>query len=212
MTAVEVEIRGFVDDDGPALVDVFDRAGDGAPTSSLWGDAESEAAIYLMPYIDLENGALLVALVDGSIVGYLAGCDNDVRFPSESERIDRAIRQHRLWARPRAIAFFMRAMFDVAGAKLRRASTAGDFADPRWPAHLHINVIPEARWTGVAPALMQRCWPTWPTRRLRAATCKPSSRILGQLPSSSRWGSPDSSRHPWCRGCGTSGDESTNSR
>jgi GNAT superfamily N-acetyltransferase len=35
-------------------------------------------------------------------------------------------------------------------------TAAGDFEDARWPAHLHINVLPHVRGAGVAPALMHR--------------------------------------------------------
>jgi len=48
------------------------------------------------------------------------------------------------------------AVIDVALAALRHEPTAGDFADARWPAHLHINVAPEARGTGAAYGLMAR--------------------------------------------------------
>jgi ribosomal protein S18 acetylase RimI-like enzyme len=54
------------------------------------------------------------------------------------------------------VAFFARGLVDVAWAALRHEPTAGDFADPRWPAHLHINVAPSARGTGVAQGLMAR--------------------------------------------------------
>jgi GNAT superfamily N-acetyltransferase len=47
-------------------------------------------------------------------------------------------------------------MLDVAWAALRREPTAGDFDDARWPAHLHINVAPLARGTGIADGLMNR--------------------------------------------------------
>ncbi|WP_255621330.1 hypothetical protein [Pseudonocardia sp. DSM 110487] len=50
----EVEIRGLADADRTELMALFGQAGEGAPTASLWGHAESEAAVYLTPYLDLE--------------------------------------------------------------------------------------------------------------------------------------------------------------
>lgn len=135
MRAMGVEIRAFVDDDWRTLLEVFRRAGDGAPAASLWGHEESEAAVYLTPYRDVEPESLLVAFVDGTMVGYLGGCLDSARFPSESERMDRAIRQYRLFLRRRPLAFFLRATLDVAVAKIRRLPTAADFDDPRWPSH-----------------------------------------------------------------------------
>lgn len=154
-----MEIRTFAEIDGEhsaQLRDLFGRAGEGSPSASLWGHEESEAAIYLTPYMDLEPDSLFVAIVDGEMVGYLAGCLDSAAFPSEGERMSRAIRDHRLLLRPRSLAFFLRAAVDVAIARSRRQRTAGGFDDPRWPAHLHIDVVPRVRGTGVAPALMSR--------------------------------------------------------
>ena len=150
------EIRAFAEADRAGLRGLFGRMGEGAPPGSLWGHEESEAAVYLEPYMDLEPGSLFVAATDGGLVGYLAGCLDSAQFPSESERVEKAVREYRLIFRPGAAAFFARALADVAWAALRREPTAGDFDDARWPAHLHINVVPEARGTGVADGLMER--------------------------------------------------------
>ena len=50
--------------------------------------------------------------------------------------------------------FFGRAMLDTAWRKIRRHPRAGGLDDPRWPAHLHINLVPEARGVGAGAALM----------------------------------------------------------
>ena len=150
------EIRAFAEADRAGLRGLFGRAGEGAPPGSLWGHEESEAAVYLDPYMDLEPGSLFVAATDGYLVGYLDGCLDSAQFPSESERVEKAVREYRLIFRPGTAAFFARAVADVARAKVRREPTAADFDDARWPAHLHINVAPEARGTGVADGLMER--------------------------------------------------------
>jgi GNAT superfamily N-acetyltransferase len=155
-SGVVMEIRAFAETDRAELRSLFPRAGEGAPSASLWGHEESEAAIYLSPYMDLEPESLFVAVVDRALVGYLAGCLDSSRFPSESERIAQAIRKYRLFFRPKTTAFFARAMVDTALAAVRREPTAGDFDDPRWPAHLHINVARPARGTGAADGLMNR--------------------------------------------------------
>ena len=144
-----MEVRTFAEADCSALRELFPRAGAGSPSGSLWGHPESEAAVYLDPYMDLEPDSLFVAVVDGALVGYLAGCLDGARFPREDERIAQAIRRHRLLLRPRTVAFFARGLVDVARAAFRHESIAGDFVDARWPAHLHINVAPPAR--GPAP-------------------------------------------------------------
>ncbi|MFC4493395.1 GNAT family N-acetyltransferase [Streptomyces ovatisporus] len=150
------EIRAFEEADRPALRELFSRAGEGAPTASLWGHEESEAAIYLAPYMDLVPDSLFVADVHGELVGYLAGCLDTSAFPGQGDLMTEAIRKHRLIFRRRPAAFFARSMADLARAAVRREPTADDFVDDRWPAHLHINVASAARGTGAADGLMNR--------------------------------------------------------
>jgi len=149
-----VEIRTFVERDRRELLALFGRAGQGAPASEVWGHEESVAAVYLTPYMDLEPESLFVAVVDGALAGYLTGCVDSATFPIESERMQWAMREHRVYLRPRPLAFFARAAWDGLVAKVRREPTAGELHDARWPSHLHINVLPEARGTGAAEGLM----------------------------------------------------------
>ena len=151
-----MEIRTFGESDRAALSDLFGRAGEGSPSGSLWGHEESEAAVYLTPYMDLEPDSLFIAVVDGALTGYLTGCLDSFAFPSETERMEQAMRKYRLIFRARTAAFFARGLFDVAISAIRRQRTAADFDDARWPAHLHINVLPQVRGTGVGRALMTR--------------------------------------------------------
>ncbi len=148
-------VRTYEPSDRERLNALFARAGADSPSGELWGHAASERAIYLNPYLDLEPRSVFLAEAGGELVGYLTGCLDSAALPSEDERMNRAITEHRLMRRPRVIGFFARAVLDMAWAKLRRQElTSGGFADPRWPAHLHINVAPEGRGTGAADALM----------------------------------------------------------
>jgi ribosomal protein S18 acetylase RimI-like enzyme len=149
------EVRAFEPSDRAELHALFGRAGQGAPSSSLWGHDDAEAAVYLDPYMDLEPESLFVVVVDGALAGYLTGCLDTSAFPSESERIGQAIKTYRLYFRPKSAAVFARGMLDVAWARVRREATAGELDDTRWPAHLHINVAPPARGIGAADGLMQ---------------------------------------------------------
>ncbi|OEU87318.1 GCN5 family acetyltransferase [Streptomyces abyssalis] len=156
------EVRTFREGDRAELRELFRRVSEGAPTASLWGHEESEAAIYLQAYMDLEPESLFVAVVDGALAGYLAGSLDHSQFPRESERIARAIRKYRLVLRPRPAAFLARSLLDMGRAAVRGEATASDFTDERWPAHLHINVASAARGTGASDALMHAWF-----RRLR---------------------------------------------
>jgi ribosomal protein S18 acetylase RimI-like enzyme len=151
-----IKVRSFAETDRAELRGLFRRAGEASPSAAQWGHEDSEAAIYLNPYMDLAPDSLFVAVRDGALVGYLTGCLDSAKFPSESERVGRAIRKYRLAFRPRTAPFFARAALDAASVALRREPTAREFHDARRPAHLHINLTPEARGTGAADALMNR--------------------------------------------------------
>ena len=158
------QVRPYRESDLAALRELFVRAGEGAPTASLWGHPPSEAAIYLDPYVEHVPGSLLVADDGGTLVGYLTGCPDPSRMPGEGERMERAVREHRLYARARPAAFLARAVLDQVRGGLRQEARAGELADPRWPAHLHVNLLGSAQGRGVGSALL-RSW----LDRLRAA-------------------------------------------
>ncbi len=149
-----IEVRAYDVSDRPGLVDLFDGAGEGAPGSEVWGHAESLAEVYLTPYLDLEPESAFVAVVDGQLAGYLVGCVDETDFPSEEERFETVIRKYRLFRRRESRRFFVRAAYDTVLLKLRRQPTAGELTDPRWPSHLHIDLLPIGRGNGAADGLM----------------------------------------------------------
>ena len=157
-------IRTYTPADRDALVDLFTRAGADSPTGELWRHAASEQMVYLDPYIDHCPNTLFLAEVAEELVGYLTGCPDSALLASEDERITQAITRHKVMLRPRSMPFFLRSMVDLLHAKLRSAEVAsGEAVDYRWPAHLHINLVPQARGTGAAHELMST-WQDWLTR------------------------------------------------
>ncbi|WP_345521526.1 GNAT family N-acetyltransferase [Nocardioides conyzicola] len=152
----QIEVRPYDVADRDELVDVvFEAAGAGAPSSEVWGHHASLAEVYLTPYLDLEPDSAFVVTVDGRPAGYLVGCVDESRFPSEEDRTSAAIRKHRLFRMPGPRRFFVRAALDTAYLRLRRVPTAGELSDPRWPSHLHIDLMPEARGSGAADRLVE---------------------------------------------------------
>lgn len=152
----EIDVRAYDVADRDELVGVvFEAAGQGAPSSEVWGHHASLAEVYLTPYLDLEPESVFVATADGRPVGYLAGCVDETAFPSEEERTRAAIRKYGLWRLPGPRRFFVRAAVDAAVLKLRRVPVAGELDDPRWPSHLHLDLMPVARGTGAAAGLME---------------------------------------------------------
>ncbi len=152
----QIEVRPYDVADRAELVDVvFEAAGEGAPSSEVWGHHASLAEVYLTPYLDLEPDSVFVVTVDGRPAGYLAGCVDESRFPSQQERTAAAIKKYRLYRMAGPRRFFVRAALDGALLKLRRIPTAEGLSDPRWPSHLHIDLMPAARGNGAAAQLME---------------------------------------------------------
>lgn len=148
-------VRTYVPGDREALSALFERAGEGSPTGELWGHVASERSVYLDPYVEHCPDSLFLAERDGRLVGYLAGCPDPAALPGEDALIGRALSSPRVLARPATIRFVGRSLGDVLSARARRRPLAsGSLEDPRWPAHLHMNLAPEARGTGAAAALM----------------------------------------------------------
>ena len=151
-----IDVRPYRPADRAELVrTVFEAAAQGAPGSQAWGHPPSVADVYLTPYLDLEPESAFVVTADGRPAGYLVGCVDDARFPSEEERLRSVRRAHHLWRRPEPRRFFLRAAYDTAVCRVRRIPTAGGLSDPRWPSHLHIDLMPVARGTGAASRLME---------------------------------------------------------
>lgn len=147
------EIRSYRESDRDALRELFERAGEGSPSGELWGHPQSERAVYLDPYIEHCPASLFVAETGGELVGYLTGCPPGSSLPSEDDRIVRALSRPSVLVRPATWRFVGRAAIDTVRARAETGSS-GELRDPRWPAHLHIDVAPQARGTGAADGLM----------------------------------------------------------
>lgn len=128
----------------------------GEPVDWLWRDQESFADLFCGWWTDHEPGSALVAEVDGEVAGYLLGC-------SDSRRVENPVRlmAHHLFgrgllARPGTAGVLWRMIGDAAVDGLRRQLPAATVYDPRWPAHLHIDLLPVCRGRGVGRTLVRR--------------------------------------------------------
>jgi ribosomal protein S18 acetylase RimI-like enzyme len=150
-----VGIRSFVADDREPVRDISYRTGFmGEPAESFWSHKESWADLWTSYYTDHEPQSLFVATIDDSVVGYLAGCmDTAAMTPSTDEIMKAVIRKYWLLFRPGTAGFLYRGMLDTIRD---REQARGEFIDPRWPAHLHIDLLPVARGSGLGTALMER--------------------------------------------------------
>jgi ribosomal protein S18 acetylase RimI-like enzyme len=154
--AMSVVIRQYRPDDRLAVRRICYLTGFmGEPADWYWSDEESFADMWSSYYTDAEPESVFVAERDGTVVGYLLGC----------------VDSNRAW-NPAAIALrhgILRGCLVKSGTRKIYWRTLGDvvmdlrrgaeqllrpFSDPRWPSHLHINLLPEARGSGAGRGLM----------------------------------------------------------
>jgi len=107
-------------------------------------------------YTDFAPAAVWVVEQEGSVVGYLAGCFDPQRL--------RRVMATRI-VPPAVTAALARGLF-LRGALWRLLAGLPSFAAAEWrarrvdlagyPAHLHVNLLPEARGRGVGEALVEQ--------------------------------------------------------
>jgi GNAT superfamily N-acetyltransferase len=149
-----VGVRRYAPADREAVRDISFMTGlMGEPVGAFWRHRESWADVWTSYYTDREPGSLFVATIGDDVVGYLAGCvDTATMRPTTDERLVAAIRRHWLFFRPGTAGFLIRAMLDGIRDE---GGARGELVDPRWPAHLHIDLLPVARGIGLGRALME---------------------------------------------------------
>lgn len=158
MVTSEISVRPYRSADRDAVRAIAYQAGYmGDPPDWYWRDRTSFAEIWTSYYTDREPESAFVAERAGRVVGYLLGCVESTRAPSPAEALGRQVVRHILLLRPGTAGFLWRSMWDTAR---QRHAPNGVLLDPRWPSHLHTNLLREARGSGVGSRLMQ----AWPSR------------------------------------------------
>ncbi|HEY8514313.1 MAG TPA: GNAT family N-acetyltransferase [Candidatus Binatia bacterium] len=148
-----ITARRFRPEDRAAVRRICHRVGYmGEPATWYWPHVESFADIWTAYYTDHEPQSLFVAVRGDEVVGYLSGCIDSRRAPDPAQALSRAVVRHKLFLRAKIARFLLRGIRDA----LREGpAPSGTLDDPRWPSHLHINLLPEARGVGAGAALME---------------------------------------------------------
>lgn len=132
----------------------------------FWPDVESFADMFSGYYTDEEPESAQVVEVDGRVEGYLLGCLDSSRAWQPDRVVLRHVVRRGIAFRRGTSAFIGRAAVDLyrdRSAGLHRA-TQPDRVEERYPAHLHIDLMPVARGQGFGGRLMH----AWLSRVERA--------------------------------------------
>lgn len=150
-------LRPYRATDRAAVRRICHRTGYMGEPAWHWRDEESFADVFCGWYTDHEPGSAWVCEVDGGVAGYLLGCEDTARATDPARLFLGAVARRSLYLRPGTAGFVWRSVGDALVAGARRRLPPSAFLDPRWPAHLHIDLLPEARGSGLGAALV-RTW------------------------------------------------------
>ena len=128
----------------------------GDPVDYQWADEESFADMFSGYYTDREPESTYVAEADGIVKGYLLGCRGSSKAWSPVQPAARHVLKRGIAFRPGTAGFIWRAVADAAADRIRHGISPSDheFHDPDYPAHLHINLLPEVRGSGAGRELV----------------------------------------------------------
>ena len=148
----EFEIRPYRSGDREAVRSIcFETGYMGEPIDFLWRDRESFADLFSRYYTDVEPESAFVAEKTGRVVGFLLGCFDSPAVRGHGQREMSGYIRRGALVRPSIAPFLWRSIFDVVRA---RGAPPEALFDERWPAHLHIDFLPEARGRGLGRRIM----------------------------------------------------------
>ena len=149
-------LRPYASRDLAAVYDICLRTADaGADAAHLYADPWVLGHRYAGPYVALEPDFAFVLEGSERVVGYVLGVPDSARFAAESEAN---------WFSLLRPLYPLPAESDKSlDAQARRLIHAGCPApDAAWlaqyPAHLHIDLLPQAQGRGLGRALMEALW------------------------------------------------------
>ncbi|QKJ18692.1 GNAT family N-acetyltransferase [Microbacterium hominis] len=145
-------IRPFRPGDEPALADVCLRTADaGGDATGIFDDDDLWAEVFVLPYVARHPDlAFVVETDDGRIAGYIVGTPDTKAF-EDWFQAQWWPRHAQRWPRPEVEA--TRQDGTLIYAYARRAG-AEPYSDA-YPAHLHIDLLPELQGQGWGRRLIQ---------------------------------------------------------
>jgi len=145
-------IRPYVEADRERVYDICVRTGnDGADATDRFARPRLLAEIYAGPYLALSPELAWVIDAGDGAIGYLLGVADTAAFETESERSWWPALRAEYPLDSAAIGSPDRRLVELIHRPPRTAPpVSGDF-----PAHLHVDLLPEAQGTGLGASLIR---------------------------------------------------------
>ena len=174
-----MRIRPYQPGDREAVAEICLRTADhGSDARGVFEDDDLWAVVFALPYVTRHPDlAFVVEAPDGRVVGYVVGTDDtdafedwfrDEWWPRFAERF------------PRPPVERSRQDGTVRYAHSRRAG-AEPYAGLGYPAHLHIDLLPEAQGRGLGRTLIETLAAALRSRGVRGLHLVASDRNAGAL-------------------------------
>ncbi|GAB3432343.1 GNAT family N-acetyltransferase [Actinophytocola sediminis] len=146
------EIRRFRPDDKLAMYDICLRTGDhGADATGLYADSALIGQVYVGPYLALAPRLAFVAADEDGVAGYVIGAEDTRAFESACERDWWPGLRERY---PRT-AFPPESRDGKLVRLLHEPPEAEQHVVERYPAHLHIDLLPRLQGRGFGRRLLE---------------------------------------------------------
>lgn len=152
---VDVVIRPYEQRDREAVRRICFETGYMGDPQWQWRDRRSFADLFSSYYTDAEPESALVAERAGVVEGYLLGCLDSKGAWSEDAIFKRLLWRRLIALRPSTAAFVWCSFSDVVRDRLKGHALPAPLRDDRWPAHLHVDLLPSVRGRGVGRTLLQ---------------------------------------------------------
>lgn len=153
----EIVVRPYAESDREGVRNVcFETGFMGEPVEWMWRDRESFCDIFCGYWTDREAEHAMVADSDGTVVGYLLGCVDSRRVWNMEKLVARHAFRRGIALRPGTAGVFWRMVADGVSDTIRHRLPPAVYYDERWPAHLHIDLLPVCRGKGIGTTLVRR--------------------------------------------------------
>jgi len=148
---MDLSIRSFKESDLPALYEICLKTGDsGKDASSIYKDPKLLGHFYAAPYAILKTKLVYILAKDDVPIGYIIGTDDSQEFfrITEEKWFPQLRRQYSL---PNGTD-------NSPDARIIRLIHKGHVPRPEllsYPAHLHIDILPEGQGKGMGRKLIE---------------------------------------------------------